>query len=166
MIVVSDASPIISLALIDRLDLLEQLYGKILIAPAVYAEIVVPGDPQHSHLGSLKWLETKSIFNPIVIALLLREIDLGEAESIALALEAKSDLLLLDDRKARSIAVYLGLPMAGLLDILSEAKQAQLIPAIKPVLDDLIARAKFRVSKKLYQRVLTSAGEMPDAQSA
>lgn len=167
MIVVSNTSPILSLAIIDRLDLLEKLYGRILIAPAVRDEFVVSGDQQPGgQIGSLSWIETRSSANPIVIALLLRECDLGEAEAIALALESRADLLLLDDRKARSVAAYLGLPIAGLIDILDEAKRAHLIPAVKPVLDDLIARAKFRISRKLYQRVLQNAGENKDALSA
>lgn len=167
MIVVSDASPLLSLAIIDRLDLLEKIYGQILIAPAVHDEIFGSGDLRHGpQINTLNWLETRSTYNPIVMALLLRELDRGEAEAIALALELKADLLLLDERKARSIAAYLGLPMAGLLDILAEAKRANLITAIKPVLDDLIARAKFRVSPKLYQRVLINTGEFQDARSA
>lgn len=160
MIVVSDASPLLSLAIIDRLDLLKNMYGQILIAPAVHDEIFGSGDQRHgSHINTLNWLETRSTFNSTVMALLMRELDRGEAEAIALAVEMKADLLLLDERKARAIAAYLGLPMAGLLDILGEAKRAHIIPSIKPVLDDLIARAKFRVSPKLYQRVLIKAGE-------
>lgn len=166
MIVVSDASPLLSLAIIDRLDLLENMYGQILIAPAVHDEILGSGDQRHGlQINTLNWLETRSTINPIVLALLLRELDRGEAEAIALAVEMKADLLLLDERKARSIAAYLDLPMAGLLDILAEAKRVHLIHSIKPVLDDLIAHAKFRVSPKLYQRVLINAGELQDARS-
>ncbi len=168
MIIVSDTSPILSLAIIDRLDLLEKLYGEILIPPAVRDEIAVLGDnqPGAHQVTSMKWIPTKSTGNPIVVTLLLRELDLGEAEAIALALELKADLLLLDDRKARSIAAYLGLPFAGLIDILNAAKHAKLIPTIKPVLDELMTQAKFRVSRKLYQRVLQDAGEAKSAVTA
>ncbi|MGH7598659.1 MAG: hypothetical protein ACREOI_20080 [bacterium] len=46
MIVVSNTSPIINLASIGRLNLLQQLYGKVAIPKAVYHEIVVKGAEQ------------------------------------------------------------------------------------------------------------------------
>ncbi len=166
MLVVSDSSPIISLSLIDRLDLLKKLYGGLLIPPTVCDEISGDKQANHQPINSLNWFETRSVFNTMTVALLLRELDLGEAEAIALTYESKADLLLLDDRKARSVAAYLGLPIAGLLDVLDEAKREKLIPAIKPILDDLIEHAKFRISPKLYKRTLINAGEMQDAESA
>ena len=161
MIVVSDTSPIVSLAIIDRLDLLRQLYGRLVIPQAVRDEIVVSGNDQPGghEVASLDWIEARPVDNPIMIALLLRELDRGEAEAITLTIEAKADLLLIDERKARSVAAYLGLPINGLLDILVEAKRAHLIDAVKPPLDELIVRARFRISKKLYQRILKSVGE-------
>jgi predicted nucleic acid-binding protein len=161
MLVVSDTSPIINLAAAGQLGLLRQLYGKIVIPQAVHDEIVVAGrgQPVGQEIGALSWIETWDATNSLVIALLMREVERGEAETLALGIEAKASLLLLDERKGRNLAAYLGLPFTGVLDILSEAKRKQIIPEVKPLLDEIIARARFRVSKKLYRRVLEAAGE-------
>lgn len=165
MIVVSDTSPVLSLALIGQLDLLRRLYGSIVIPYAVHDEIVV-GGPTYGNGDDVvrqDWIHVGAATNAIVIALLLRELDRGEAEAIALAVETKANLLLVDEFKARRVAEYLGLPHAGLIDLLGEAKRHHYLPAIKPTLDELIERANFHVSARLYQRTLQAAGEWTDA---
>lgn len=87
------------------------------------------------------------------------ELDPGEAAAIALAIELKADLLLLDERRGRTVASRFGLRFVGLLGVLIEAKQQGYLGAVKPILDDLITRAGFWVSQPLYERVLQAAGE-------
>ena len=159
MIVVSDTSPILSLALIGRLELLHELYGTITIPEAVRSEIVATEQSGAQEVALADWLIIRPIELDVVLKLLLREVDRGEAEAIGLALKLNADVLLIDERKARHLAAYLELGVVGLLDVLQVAKQHQLIPSVKPVLDDLITRAQFRVSLKLYQRTLFTAGE-------
>jgi len=76
-----------------------------------------------------------------------------------LALELQADDLLIDERLGRQEAVRLGLSIVGILGILVVAKQKRLIPQVKPIMDDLINQAGFRVSSQLYQRVLALAQE-------
>ena len=159
MIVVSDTSPILSLALIGRLELLRELYGTLLIPGAVRSEIVATGQSGAREVAQVAWIVTRSIDHDVVLKLLLREVDRGEAEAIGLALQSNADVLLVDERKARHLAAYLELGVVGLLDVLQEAKQRHFITSVKPILDDLIARARFRLSHKLYQRTLFTAGE-------
>jgi predicted nucleic acid-binding protein len=159
MIVVSDTSPILSLALIGQLELLRDLYGTILIPGAVRSEISAADQNDARDVDRAEWIITRSIVPDVVLKLLLREVDQGEAEAIGLALQSNADVLLIDERKARHLAAYLELGVVGLLDVLQEAKQRQLITSVKPILDDLIARARFRLSHKLYQRTLFTAGE-------
>jgi predicted nucleic acid-binding protein len=169
MIVVSDTSPILSLALIGRLDLLRDLYGSIVIPEAVRQELMVTNHSGTQEVAQADWISTHptrtaprsgaSVDPDAVLKLLQREVDRGEAEAIGLALQLKADVLLIDERKARKLAQYLELNVVGLLDVLHEAKQRQLIPTIKPVLDDLLTRARFRLSHKLYQRTLHLVGE-------
>jgi predicted nucleic acid-binding protein len=159
MIVVSDTSPILSLALIERLDLLRDLYGSIVIPEAVRQELMVTDHSGTREVAQADWIITRPVDPDVVLKLLQREVDRGEAEAIGLALQLKADVLLIDERKARKLAQYLELNVVGLLDVLHEAKQRQLIPTIKPVLDDLLTRARFRLSHKLYQRTLHTAGE-------
>ena len=168
MIVVSDTSPILSLALIGQLDLLHRLYGSIVIPQAVHDEIVVTGAAQAGgdDVARRDWIHINQATNAIVIALLMRELDRGEAEAIALAIESKASLLLVDEYRARRLAQYLGLPYTGLIDCLMEAKRQHYLIAIKPVLDDLIERANFHVGRKLYRHTLETAGELHHADPA
>ena len=159
MIVVSDTSPILSLALIGRLELLRDLYGTITIPDAVRSELLTTEQSGAREVAQVDWIITRPIEYDVVLKLLLREVDRGEAEAIGLALQSNADILLVDERKARHLAAYLELGVVGLLDVLQEAKQRQLITNVKPILDELIARARFRLSQKLYQRTLFTAGE-------
>jgi predicted nucleic acid-binding protein len=161
MIVVSNTSPLINLANIGQLHLLKQLYGEVIIPPAVYDEIVIAGvgQPGAMEVKIYDWFKVEQISNQQMVTLLQIDVDIGEAEAIVLALEMKPDLLLLDERKGRQVASNLGIKFTGILGILIEAKNNQLINAIKPIMDDLIKQVGFRVSSKLYQRVLQIANE-------
>ena len=161
MIVVSNTSPIVNLAAVGQLDLLQQLYEKLSIPQAVYREITVvgAGQPGAMEVQTLEWIGSRRVTDRVLVTVLQTELDEGEAEAIALAIELRADLLLLDERKGRMVASRLGLRFIGILGVLIEAKQRGCIPAVKPVLDDLVARAGFWVSRQLYTRVLEVAGE-------
>ena len=161
MIVVSNTSPIINLACIGQLDILRQLYGSIAIPESVYHEIAVTGSGAAGsrEVQALGWIETKKTTNRLQVAALQIELDKGEAESIVLALELNAELLLLDERRGRTVASRLGLKSVGILGCLIEAKHKGLIPSVKPILDNLIVNAGFWVTENLYMRVLQTAGE-------
>jgi predicted nucleic acid-binding protein len=55
-------------------------------------------------------------------------------------------LLLIDERRGRTEANRLGIRITGLLGVLVEAKQRSLIPAVRLLMDNLIATSQFRVS--------------------
>ena len=161
MKVVSNTSPIINLACIGQLNLLHQLYGEVIIPGAVYEEITVTGagEPGSSEVQDKEWIVLHPLVNrPLVDALRL-EIDPGEAEAIACAIELRADWLLLDERLGRRVAGRLGVRYIGLLGVLIEAKRNGLIAAVKPALDDLISKAGFWIKKELYNRVLEAVGE-------
>lgn len=164
MIVVSDTSPITNLAAIGRLNLLQTLYGHVIIPSEVYGEMVglsrtVPGSKE---IQSFDWIRTQTVLNQQQVIELRNSranIDLGEAAAIALALETKADLLLIDERRGRAIASEYGLNIVGLLGVFLQAKAKKIIPAVKPLVDQLISEADFRVSQKLYELVLKAANE-------
>ncbi len=164
MIVVSDTSPITNLAAIRQLDLLQQLYSQIIIPRGVYNEMVTVNKlvPGAIEVQTLPWIQTQTVTDlqrVITIEKSQENIDLGEAEAIALALELKADLLLMDERRGRIVAKSYGLQVTGLLGILIQAKGHNLIEMVKPLLDQLIEEANFRVSKQLYLTVLEISGE-------
>ncbi|MEH2409670.1 DUF3368 domain-containing protein [Nostoc sp.] len=95
MIVVSDTSPIINLAAIGQLDLLQQLYGSIVIPLAVYNEMVTAGKvvPGAVEVQTLSWIQTQTVADTQKVTEIQTNqdnIDLGEAEAIILALEVKA----------------------------------------------------------------------------
>ena len=95
---------------------------------------------------------------PLVTTLRL-DLDPGEAEAIACALENRASLLLIDERRGRRAAQQLGIPIMGLIGVLLMARKQQLIPHIRPHLDALRNVAGFWMSTALYDRVLHDVGE-------
>jgi predicted nucleic acid-binding protein len=163
VIVISDASPLISLAVIGHLEILKQLYAQVIIPQAVYQEITGhdPGLPGAREVQTLEWIIAQQVQNDVVARALQGEWDDGEAEAITLAIETQADLLPVDERRARAVATRLGLNVVGVLEVLVEAKHKALVPHLKPLLDALITRAGFWVSPQLYERVLHAVRESP-----
>lgn len=161
MIVVSDSSPLIALADVGQLQLLHELFSTVLIPGAVYEEIVLQGAgrPGAKAIQAAAWIEQRNVANTGLADALKRELDEGEAEAIALALESGADLVLLDERRGRQRAVHLGLRVTGALGVLVEAKHQHLLAAVRPVLDALRNKADFWISDDLYRHVLDLAGE-------
>jgi predicted nucleic acid-binding protein len=162
--VISDTSAITNLAAIHNLQLLLQLYSQVMIPEAVYRELadIDPPVPGTLEVQRASWLEVREIVNREVVERLQDEVrlDSGESEAIALALELNADLLLIDERRGRAKADRLGVRITGLLGILVEAKQKNLIVAVKPLIDELIAKSEFRVSSALYSQILNVVDEV------
>ena len=162
MIVVSDTSTLINLAWIDRFSLLEQLYGSLLIPSAVWQEAVENGvgQPGSAEIKSADWIQIVKIQNiPLVVAL-QQDLDTGEAEAIALAVEQNAGLLLIDERLGRIMASRFGLSYIGLIGVLITAKQKGLLTTLKTDLDKLRQVAGFYISDQLYHQVLADQGEI------
>lgn len=160
MSVISNTSPISNLAAIGQLDLLQQLYGSIIIPVAVYQELLNAGTTHPGVLAVqiLDWIEIQPVTNMEQLLTLQTHLDPGESEAIALALELNADRLIIDERRGRNEAIRAGLRVTGLLGLLLAAKQQDFIPLVQPILDDLIAQG-FWVREQLYAEVLQLAGE-------
>jgi len=104
------------------------------------------------------WIGTRTPNQPIGPQILAAALGDGESEALALALELKAGLTLLDDLAARRMAATLHLPLIGTLGILLRAKDRGLIPAVRPRLESPRS-LPFHISNRLYDLVLASAGE-------
>jgi predicted nucleic acid-binding protein len=176
--VVSNTTPLIKLAGVGLLDLLPQIYGSIWIAEAVRDEFVAGMRPDDPVLDSLPWPDDPVLDSlpwpddPVLDSLpwmrivpsppadpsLHRGLDVGEAATIALAMTAHARIVLLDEQLARRVARQRGLPIVGTLGVLVTARQTGRIPAVKPIVDMLIAQGR-RISPSLRSQVLRAVGE-------
>ena len=138
-LIVCNASPLIALKQIGRLDVLEQLFDSLLIPPAVAYEIspTVPTLPA--------WITQQALTQAIGPQILAASLGRGESETISLALEVNAKLIVLDDRPARRLAQALRLPVIGTLGILLAARQQNLTPALRPCVDALLQH-DFRIA--------------------
>ncbi|MFY8174364.1 DUF3368 domain-containing protein, partial [Planktothrix agardhii] len=116
MIIISNTSPINYLILIGQIDLLPQLFSQIIIPCAVYQELSARDAPENVRnwiINTPNWLKIETVTQPAdeIIDLL----DPGEREAILLAQQLNADLVILDDMKARRIAIDRGLSITGIL---------------------------------------------------
>ena len=162
MISVSDTSPINNLAAINHLYLLHQLYGTVFIPEAAYRELTDPNFPVAgaAEVQTFDWIQTRSVSDRTLVEALSHELDIGEAEAIALAIEMQADQVLIDERRGRLIASRMNLRYTGILGILVEAKSKGLIPEVKPLLNALIDVAGFWVAESLRNSVLELVNEI------
>lgn len=99
------------------------------------------------------WLRVENISDsPLLIALKV-DLDAGESEAVALALEKQADLLLLDERKGRSKAKALGLAVTGTIGVLLLARANGLALDMRPALEKLRAHG-FRISDSLVDQIM------------
>jgi hypothetical protein len=158
VIIISDTSAITNLFQVGYLEILRDLYGEITVTPGVRREFYRI-EEQQNILKDTDWIKTAYPKNDILINELLESLDLGESESIALAIELDADYLIIDEFEGRKIADKLGIKIVGLLGVLILAKKQGLIIQIKPVVDKLL-KAGFRLNKKLVNKVLIALGEV------
>lgn len=161
MIAVADAGPLIHLAAIGRIDLLDRLFGRVLVPQAVYQEVVVRGAglPGSAEVAAAGWVEVAAAQRlDLVEALLGSGLHRGESEAIALAVERGADLLLIDERQGRLTARSMGIPVIGTLGVLVAAKEKGAIEAVGPLLDALRGSGLW-LSDEIMARVLARVGE-------
>ena len=149
--IVSNASALIALEQIGQLLLLQQIFGSVIVPPAVVREVAPT-------VSLPPWIEQRNLTQPIGPHILRASLGAGESEAISLALELQARLVILDDRPARRLAQALHLSVIGTAGILLTAKRSSLLPAVRPSLDALLQH-DFRMSPKLYEQVLMDADE-------
>ena len=163
MIVVTNSTPIISLAKIDKLHLLRDIFGKIYVPNAVYKEVVLKGKgrPGSKEIQEAEWVASKEVYNITSKKHLLAYLDEGEAEVILLADELSADLVIMDERKGYEVlSNLLNINVIGTIAILSMAKDLRLIENIKPYLDKMKANGVW-IDDQIYAISLKDVNELP-----
>ena len=148
---VINASPLIVFQRIGQFRLLRDLQTPWHIPPAVRRE-VFEADPIPD------WLIEQPLAQPLASRIVSARLGAGESEAIALALEINAARLVLDDLAARRLAQSLNIPIIGSAGLLLEAKQKQLIPAVRPLLTAM-QDADFRIADRILAAILRAASE-------
>lgn len=148
-IIISDASPLIALADIGKLEILQQLYGNIIITDIVRNEI---------HTDLPDWISVSSNYDPQQMRVLELELDAGEASAIALGLKIPDSTLILDENKGRKAAKRLGLKVTGTVGIIIKAKRQGFIQSGEEILDALEEHG-FWLSQQLKTEILARLNE-------
>ena len=160
MLVVSDATPIHYLVLIDEIHLLRELYERILVPEAVVAELSVPKAPSvvREWIASMPdWTSVRTMDGPTHLP--FPTLGLGERQAIALAHASRTSILLTDDSKARNAAEGLGIQVVPTIRVLSAASALGLVD-----LDDALRRLQqtnFRVSREIIDEMLNAPSPDP-----
>ena len=157
---VVDSTPIIALALVGKLDLLQRLYGQVVIPPAVQREVMAGGSGAagRTELRQATWIRVIPL-EDTRRAEMLSDLDRGEAEVIALAQELEADRVIIDERLARRHTRRLGLTLTGTLGVLLRAKRAGLISVIAPLVEQLL-QGGIHLGDSVIAEALRLAGEL------
>jgi len=158
-LVIGDSSVLIHLSRIDRLYLLNKFFSSIVIPPAVWHEVVTEGKgragaTEVEQAKKAGWLHVTQPQNKNLVHLLQQQLDVGEAEAIAMAIENNGSLLLIDEADARKIADIYNVTFIGTIGLLIRAHVENNIESFQTELDRLIHDGGFRISQALYDKVV------------
>ena len=155
--VIANTTPLIALANIGKFNLLQRIYGEVMIPVAVVKEI--KSEPTRTLVASSEWIRVCTIKDDRKHNLYKSRLHAGEVEVMILAEEQSADLLLMDDKAAKKTAKFMGFNVTGTLGILLKAKREGYIEEIKPLLKKLILDGLF-ISDTLMRLTLTQANEL------
>lgn len=155
--VIANTTPLIALANIGALNLLQKIYGEIIIPPAVVQEI--KSEPAKTSVAASEWIRVCSIKNGNKRNLYKSRLHAGEVEVMILAEEQSADLLLMDDKAAKKTAKFMGYNVTGTLGVLLRAKREAHIEEIKPLLEKLVFDGMF-ISDGIIRLTLAQAKEL------
>jgi predicted nucleic acid-binding protein len=159
---VSNTGPLIALAKVDRLSVLKALFETVRIPHGVERELLAKVGPEAQRLG----VALKHFIESVSPAAMSPDIEqatasLGQGEQQAVALAcATGSLLLMDERSGRAAARRLGLKVTGSAGVLIRAKEAGLVPHVRPLLEEMRRNGYF-LSDALLDVAASLAGEAP-----
>lgn len=156
-LLVADSGPLIALAGIKQLQLLQNLFSCVMIPVSVSKEVVNQASFRVGHdlFQQAPWI--KVMEPPRTTEILLLALGRGETDAITLALQQHATILM-DERRARKAAQSLNLSVVGTAGILVKAKRNRLIPDVSPL---LLAMQKngYWLGDKIIQKACEAVGE-------
>ena len=163
MLVVSNTSPVLNLAIVNQLFLLQEQFGQVLIPAASLEELRIheelPGSEVIRKTLEVGWLRVEEVEDRTLVHVLREDLDRGEAEAIALAIQVKAARILLDEREGRRVAKSLGLKITGVLGVLLRARLDGRISSLRQAMVELQGKAGFRIGADLFADLLRASGE-------
>jgi len=161
--VVSNSGPLITLSRTGYLYLLPLLFGKVLVPDAVYEEVIGKGKnrPGMKEFEEASWLDVKEVEHTLALNLLRGQLDIGEAEAIVLAQELNAHLLLVDDLKARRLALLSGLRIGGTISVLIAGIKKNLISESPEIIIQRLKRGGMYISDKIAAYLLKEKSQEP-----
>jgi predicted nucleic acid-binding protein len=155
---VINASPLIFLSRSGNLELLHGFAKSIWLPEPVFKEILARGsnDPTVQAVQQTAWLIERPVTD-IPIEILEWRLGKGESSVLALAMESNNEAII-DDLQGRKCAASLNIPVRGTLGIVLTAKRREMIPAARPVIEDMM-KAGLYLSKKVLDQALAKVGE-------
>lgn len=164
MIVVSNATPLITLAKVGYFDVLQKLFTEITISQEVWNEVVVNGAGRSGSVETARasWIEVVALTNASQLSNWHTRYSLGagEVSTILLAKELSAGLALIDERKARTLAANQGLMLSGSIAALEQGYRDHHVKNLRQTYLDLLA-AKIWVDRKILNQSLARVGLQP-----
>jgi len=153
-VVIADAGPLIAFAKINQLNLLQQLFSKVLITESIKAEVLV----SHSNDAVLiqgaideGWLQC--VVDPELNTVASRSLGLGEKTAIEYALQSEDDvLLIMDDALARKKALRHQLNIVGTAMLIYTAESKKMITNADTLIEGLRQKG-YRISTQVIDSV-------------
>lgn len=156
---VVNASPLILLARIQRLDLLTSVASTVLVPEGVLREVEA-GEARDGAGQAVRQFDKIEVVPDLEIpeAVRLWDLGVGESQVLARVLEQKGLEAILDDLTARRCGLSLGAPVLGTLGLVLTGKRLGLVPAARPFLIAL-RTAGMRLKPALMEAALAKVGE-------
>jgi len=157
---VCDTTLLLYLNRIDQVDLLSALFAQVCVPESVMLELDMGRLDRGDTIDprKLAWIAPVSVSQAAIGDLPPNRLGTGERAVIAYAHIHPGHIVGLDDLQARQLAERLNLPVVGTLGVLLQAKRANLISAVRPLLDAVVTQG-FRLASDLYRDVLRLADE-------
>jgi predicted nucleic acid-binding protein len=159
VIVVSDTSPLNYLILIGAIQICPSLFDRVIIPETVASELAherAPEDVRSWIARPPTWLEARApaASDPTMA------LDIGERDALSLALELEADLVLVDDKAARTVAKDRGLTVAGTLAVIELASRRGLVDLHDAL--EALTSTSFRIRKDVMEALVSHARRQND----